>query len=86
MLDDAHPAGTDLHHLPVAKASRLIEARQLSPVELTQAFLARVAALNDQLNAYLLVTAETALQQARRAEAEIMAGNGAARCTAFPSR
>jgi aspartyl-tRNA(Asn)/glutamyl-tRNA(Gln) amidotransferase subunit A len=66
---------TALHHLTIAEAAALIAARRLSPVELTQAFLARIAALDAQVNAYLLVTAEHALAQARRAEAEIMAGD-----------
>ncbi len=71
--DTAHHR-TDLHFLTVAEAARLIERRQLSPVTLTRAFLERVAAIDPQLNAYLLVTAEQALDQARAAEAEIMAG------------
>ncbi|MDR3538317.1 MAG: amidase [Acetobacteraceae bacterium] len=74
MPNDAAPASTDLHHLTIAEAARLIERQQLSPVELTQAFLDRIAALDPQLNAYLLVTAELALAQARAAEAEIAAG------------
>src|SRR5215469_7650908 len=74
MPDDA--AGhTNLHFLTIAEAARLIEHRQLSPVELTQALLDRIAAIDPQLNAYLLVTADQALDQARIAEAEIMAGN-----------
>jgi aspartyl-tRNA(Asn)/glutamyl-tRNA(Gln) amidotransferase subunit A len=67
-------ATTALHHLTIAEASRLIAARRLSPVELTRAFLDRIEALDPRLNAYLLVTAERALDQARRAEAEVMAG------------
>ncbi|MBK1660048.1 amidase [Paracraurococcus ruber] len=65
---------TALHHLTIAEASRLIATRDLSPVELTRAFLDRIAALDAQVNAYLLVTADLALEQARKAEAEIMAG------------
>lgn len=42
---------------------------------LTRAFLDRIAAIDPQLNAYLLVTADQALDQARVAEAEIMSGN-----------
>ena len=42
---------------------------------MTRAFLDRIAAIDPQLNAYLLVTADEALDQARIAEAEIMAGN-----------
>jgi aspartyl-tRNA(Asn)/glutamyl-tRNA(Gln) amidotransferase subunit A len=64
----------DPHFLTIAEASKLIERRALSPVELTQAFLDRIAALDRRLNAYLLVTADLAMEQARAAEAEIMAG------------
>ncbi len=74
MPDTATP-NLALHHLTIAEAAALIAARKLSPVELTRAFLARIEALDGQVNAYLLVTAEHALAQARRAEAEIMAGN-----------
>ena len=75
MPNDAASGPTDLHFLTIAEAARLIERRQLSPVALTRAFLDRIAAIDPQLNAYLLVTAEQALDQARAAEAEIMAGN-----------
>ena len=75
MPDDAAPRTTDLHFLSIAEAARLIERRQLSPVALTRAFLDRIAAIDPQLDAYLLVTAEQALDQARAAEAEIMAGS-----------
>ncbi len=75
MPNDVAPRATDLHFLSIADAASLIEHRQLSPVTLTRAFLDRIAAIDPQLNAYLLVTAEQALDQARSAEAEIMAGN-----------
>jgi aspartyl-tRNA(Asn)/glutamyl-tRNA(Gln) amidotransferase subunit A len=64
----------DPHFLTIAEASKLIERRALSPVELTRAFLDRIAAIDPQLNAYLLVAADRAMDQAREAEAEIMAG------------
>jgi aspartyl-tRNA(Asn)/glutamyl-tRNA(Gln) amidotransferase subunit A len=73
--NDTAPRTTDLHFLTIAEAARLIERRQLSPVALTRAFLDRIAAIDPQLNAYLLVTAEHVLDQARIAEAAIMAGN-----------
>ena len=66
---------TDLHFLTISEASSLIRQRKLSPVELTQAFLDRIEAIDPRLNAYLLVTADHALAQARAAEAEIVAGN-----------
>ena len=62
------------HFLTIAEASGLIQRRALSPVELTRAFLDRIAAVDRQLNAYLLVTADLAMDQARDAESEIMAG------------
>jgi len=64
----------DLNFLTIAEASKLIERRTLSPVELTRAFLDRIAAIDPQLNAYLLVTSDQAMDQARAAEAEIMSG------------
>ena len=59
-----------LHHLSIAAASRLIAAGELSPVELTRAYLERIEALNPVLNAYITVTAERAMEQARRAESD----------------
>jgi aspartyl-tRNA(Asn)/glutamyl-tRNA(Gln) amidotransferase subunit A len=61
--------------LTIAEAARLIERKELSPVELTNALIRRTEALDPQINAYLLLTAERALDQARGAEREIMAGN-----------
>jgi aspartyl-tRNA(Asn)/glutamyl-tRNA(Gln) amidotransferase subunit A len=75
MSDDVAPSTSDLHFLTITEAASLIERRELSPVALTRAFLDRIAAIDPQLNAYLLVTADEALDQARIAEAEIMAGN-----------
>ena len=64
---------TDIFTL--AGAARLIEAKQLSPVELTQALLDRVAAYNPRLDAFVTQTAELAMTQAKAAEAEIASGN-----------
>jgi aspartyl-tRNA(Asn)/glutamyl-tRNA(Gln) amidotransferase subunit A len=67
-------AVTDLHFLTIAEASKQIRDRTLSPVELTQAFMARIKALDAKLNSHILVLEEAALTDAKRAEAEIMAG------------
>jgi len=66
---------TDTHFLTVAQASRLISKGELSPVELAKDLLARVEAFNPQLDAYVTVTGELALRQARKAEREISRGN-----------
>ena len=56
---------SDLHFLTIAEASRLIAARKLSPIELTQAFIARVKALDPRLNAFILLMEDSALAAAR---------------------
>ena len=61
----------ELCFLTVAEASRLIKTRKLSPLELTDAYLARIDALQPQLDAFITVTAEHARKQARAAEREI---------------
>jgi aspartyl-tRNA(Asn)/glutamyl-tRNA(Gln) amidotransferase subunit A len=57
----------------IAEAARLIAAKRLSPVELTEACLERVHALDGQLHAFVHLTEERALADARAAEAAIMA-------------
>jgi aspartyl-tRNA(Asn)/glutamyl-tRNA(Gln) amidotransferase subunit A len=57
----------------IAEAARLIAAKQLSPVELTRACLERVHALDGKLHAFVHVTEERALAEARAAESAIMA-------------
>lgn len=66
---------TDLTRLTLVDAMAMLRRKALSPVELTQAFLARIERLNPSLNAFITVTEEQALQQAREAEAEIQRGN-----------
>ncbi|HEX3402477.1 MAG TPA: amidase [Acetobacteraceae bacterium] len=64
----------ELCFLPIAEAARQIAARALSPVALTEAYLARILAVDAQLNAYVTMTADLALQQAKAAEAELQRG------------
>lgn len=64
-----------LYHLTIHEAQKLIRARELSPVELTRAILKRIEAVDGQLHAYLKLMAESALAEARAAEAEILKGN-----------
>jgi len=64
----------DLALASIETVAAEIEARRISPVELTQSMLDRIARLNPQLNAYITVTAEAALDEARAAERDIAAG------------
>jgi aspartyl-tRNA(Asn)/glutamyl-tRNA(Gln) amidotransferase subunit A len=64
----------DLPFLTIREAADRIKARDCSPVELTVALLERIERLNPLLNAYITVTSELALKQAREAQAEIEQG------------
>jgi aspartyl-tRNA(Asn)/glutamyl-tRNA(Gln) amidotransferase subunit A len=64
----------DILFLPVTELARRIRSKQLSPVELTESYLARSRELGPRLNAYATLTPELALKQARAAEEEISAG------------
>jgi aspartyl-tRNA(Asn)/glutamyl-tRNA(Gln) amidotransferase subunit A len=65
---------TDLHWMTAAEAAGAIAAKTLSPVELTQALLARIARLDPKLHAFIRVDGDAALATAKAAEAEIAAG------------
>ncbi len=58
----------------IAEASRLVQQCEISPVELTRECLERIEQLNPSLNAFITVTAESALKDAQHAEKEIQSG------------
>ncbi|HTW50333.1 MAG TPA: amidase [Stellaceae bacterium] len=60
--------------LTIAEAARLIEKKELSPVELTESRLARIEKLDGRLHSFIRVLADEAHAAARTAESEIMAG------------
>lgn len=64
----------NLHYLDMQELSLLIRTRKISPVEVTEAMLARIEALDGQLHSYARVTSEIALEQAHQAEAELAKG------------
>jgi aspartyl-tRNA(Asn)/glutamyl-tRNA(Gln) amidotransferase subunit A len=66
---------TDLHWMTAAAAAKAIAARELSPVELTAALLARIERLDPRLNAFIRLDGEAAMEAARTAEAEIAVGH-----------
>jgi Asp-tRNA(Asn)/Glu-tRNA(Gln) amidotransferase A subunit family amidase len=61
-------------YLTIAEAARLIETKELSPVELTDSRLARIDRLDGQLHSFIRVTADDARAAARAAESEVVAG------------
>ena len=71
------PASQPLWQLSVSDAAQLLGRREISSVELTVAYLERIAAVDDRLAAYITVTADLARRQAAAADRRIAAGNAA---------
>src|SRR5467141_4143077 len=67
---------TDLAFASIEEIGKLFRKRKLSPLELTKLMLARIERLNPKLNAYITVTAELGLAQAKKAESELLAPRG----------
>ena len=65
---------SDPTELTIAEAAEALRAKRLSASELTEAFLARIERVNPSVNAYVTVTAERAIADARRATDEIARG------------
>jgi aspartyl-tRNA(Asn)/glutamyl-tRNA(Gln) amidotransferase subunit A len=74
MSSSAKYSANELHMLDLSEASRAVQKKEVSPVELTKACLARIEKLNPSLNAFITVTDTAALEDARKAEAEIARG------------
>jgi aspartyl-tRNA(Asn)/glutamyl-tRNA(Gln) amidotransferase subunit A len=65
----------DILYLPVSELAKQIETKELSPVDLTEAYLDRSEKLGPKLNAYARLTPEIALEQAEAARKEIDRGH-----------
>lgn len=62
----------DLNTLTLSNACQMIQSRKLSPVELTREYLKRIDLLESSLNAFITLTPDLALKQARQAESQLM--------------
>jgi aspartyl-tRNA(Asn)/glutamyl-tRNA(Gln) amidotransferase subunit A len=65
-----------LYELTIHQAHELLRHKEITSTELTRAVLERIDAVDGRVGAYLTVTADQALEQARQADALIAAGNG----------
>ncbi len=70
-------AHENLHYLELLEVGKLVQSKELSSVEVTQAQLDRIDALDGELKSYVTVMADSALAAARAADLEI--GKGAKR-------
>ncbi|HEY3230683.1 MAG TPA: amidase family protein, partial [Roseiflexaceae bacterium] len=59
---------TALHELTIAEARTLLDNGEITSVELTQAYLDRIVAVDNQVRAFLAIDDESALEQARAAD------------------
>jgi len=78
-MDDA-----EIGYLSAVDLARLYRTKQLSPVEVTQAVLARIERVDPAINAMIRLTPDHALAAARRSEQVLMAGEGAALLEGIP--
>src|SRR5438270_12957413 len=74
MSSSAKHSASELPLLDLSDVSHAVQKKEVSPVELTQACLARIEKLNSRINAFITVTGDAALEEARKAEAEIARG------------
>src|SRR5947207_12010327 len=61
-------------YLTIAEAAKLLQQRELSPVELVDSRLARIEKFDDRLHSFIRVLADSARAEARAAETEIAGG------------
>ena len=60
---------------PASELAELIATKQVSPVEVTELYFKRIEELDGRFNAYLTLTEEKAMQDARSAETAVMNGD-----------
>ena len=74
----------DTSYLSIAELAALYRQREVSPVEVTQHLLERAMGLQERLHAYITLTPELALAEARQAEAALLRGETASPLLGIP--
>ncbi len=75
---------TELYQLTIHEAGELLRQRKISSVELTQAHLERIRAVEEKVKAFTLVTDDLALEQAHAADRRIANGDTLSPLTGIP--
>lgn len=75
---------TELYELTISEAADLLRQKKISSVELTQAHLARIRAVEPEVRAFTLVTDELALRQAEEADRRFASGERLFPLTGIP--
>jgi aspartyl-tRNA(Asn)/glutamyl-tRNA(Gln) amidotransferase subunit A len=66
--------------LTIHEAHKLLKSKQLTSVELTQSYLDRVALVDPKVKAFMTVTSDLAIEQARQADERLAKGDGSPLC------
>src|SRR5947199_2184563 len=74
----------ELYELTISEAADLLRQKKISSVELTQAHLDRIRAVDDKVKAFTLVTGELALKEAEEADRRLASGEGVSPLTGIP--
>lgn len=74
----------DLSSLTLRSAQEMLRSKQISSVELTQAMLDRIRQIDPQIQAYVTVTDDLALEQANRADERLASGENVTPLTGIP--
>jgi aspartyl-tRNA(Asn)/glutamyl-tRNA(Gln) amidotransferase subunit A len=75
----------DLGYLPATDLAAMIRAKQISPVEYMTALLGRIESLEPRVNAFAYLAADQAMAAAKKAEAQVMAGETLGRLHGLPA-
>src|SRR2546422_9874939 len=75
---------TELYRLSIAEAAEMLRRREISSVELTNAHLDRIRAVEDKVKAFTLITDDLALKQAAEADRRFEQGNTLSSLTGIP--
>jgi len=75
---------SDLTRLTAAEARRQLDAKEISSVELTEAYLAQIDAVEGDIHAYLHLMTDVAREQAKAADARIASGEDVSALTGIP--
>jgi len=73
-----------LHELTIHELGARLKQREISSVELTESVFARIAATDERVGSYVTLCRENALEEARRADAQLKAGDGASPLLGIP--
>ncbi|HEY1268365.1 MAG TPA: amidase, partial [Candidatus Binatia bacterium] len=73
-----------LHDLTIHELGARLKKREISSVELTESVFARIAATEERVGSYVTLARDTALEEARRADARLKTNGGAAPLLGIP--